>query len=632
MLSSIRVVVMAALTVAVIVATPTQDARAQPGIARQSFNWDKEPCDGKYLVPKDTGKFYIFLGCMAVTRETVVRTGDKCANPDNIVQLPANSRFAVWLEARFSDGVKCLVVTPDVNIPFAAGSRIILPLYYEKAGISLTYLPNDGRFLVALDIVAKRFVHRPIMTQLAEKSPSALEENPAANKPTLTGDSTESDPPKPRPTDDARNDAPSKSCVSPSTSTPAVADLALDQAQYVVEPRKDIIVDDILSFEQITDEFVESQVLANPFARSKVRYFPAKSLKYLDGFKTSDGKSLPRHFASIDVPREAGFEPTLSGLSYELRIVATQRGLAALKLQLVQGFFKRGPQVKLTIAWDEIDSNGKLKPMRSFNSFEALPSISTPPVTLTEQQFGNLINDITTHLAPPSARFDHLMIVKGDWAAPHTIISPLTAFAERKKEQGAFGYWMSFYSERTSANGNAYLKATLEKEGIGALIEARTEGEALIAEPKKLHFRIVEEAKSKAIREKKGAEKADEGLVTDVFGIGPTGHLISKQQINRLVAALGELSTEFKEHVAAEGKSTKLIQLRIEEAVPGFKVPKTAPAWLRRTISSVPKDEVEQAQQDIERATKALQEILAEKCDYRVFVTDHRLGWSPRPN
>lgn len=589
-------------------------------------------CDGSYVRPKNTN-LLIMVGCMIVTKELTVRGGGGCSNPNTDVTLPPNGRYAIWRESRFTEGGDaCLIVTPDIDVAADFAGPIVLPWDWEKQGITIEHFIGIRKYLLgardetvrlAWDYLTRRWTDAPETEFIKGKGPPGPASSAAAPK--SSGDLT-------RRAGGSHGSVSGNACVQSNDLAPGMAEAISSQVQYVVAPKGGEKSDDIALYEPIADEYVERQKIQNPFARTRTRYFALKSLKY-DATGSVDGQ--PHHIALIDLPADTAVEGIAVGLTYDLRIVASQRGLALLKPKTLQALFQKSSPVRFNIAWDEIDNDGKLKPTQYFNSFAALPADATvaPRVALTGDQFGKLMNDIVDVLTSASVRFDHMMMVKGDWAAPSTVIATLKRLADAKKEQGSFGYWLTIYSERTSAYGNAYLKAALDVEGIGKLEEARSDNGPLIAEPQKLQLNIAEEAKSKAIREKRPAAASIDKATTDVLGIGETGFLMERKQATNLRDQLVQLTDEFRREAAstdAQQSGGKPIQVRLEEKVPGLKVPRTAATWYRRTIALLSVEDRKEATDSVASATDAIGKLLMEnRCD-RVYISDKMLGWTAR--
>jgi hypothetical protein len=598
------------------------------------FAWARPPCGGTYSLPQ-RNDLSTFIGCLIVSKEATVQAGrDGCISAKAPIKLPANSRFSIWRETYFADGEPCLLVRPRAGMGIDSGAVLVLPVEYEKQGIKIERLVSEDKATRWVwNVLDSDYVPATGPQRLEQRIPWAPAISAPAAKP--LGDPIRLDIDKKA--DTLQHSSSANACVSPADLARGATEAVIRQVQYVIVPNGRGISKEITVYEQIADEYVDrGQVVLSPFAKARTQYVPLTSLKYEKNYVIGTGDPRPRHFAAIGVPADTTFQGGDAAPVYNLRIVATRRGIRLLQPKALQSIFQQGPPVRLNIWWDEIGSDGKLKPTQTFNSFGSLPidPMESPlRVAMTEQQFGHLLNDIVDDLVSPSLRFEHLIIVKGDWAAPSSVITTLKRLAVAKKKQGAFGYWMTIYSERTSAHGNAYLKAALDIEGFGQLEEARVDDAPLITEPQKLQFNVVEEAANKAIREKKNARAAAEKVTTDVLGMGETGFLMARQPAYNLYDALEQLAADLRgEAVFADAPSVngKPIQLRVEEKVPGLRVPMTAEPWYRRAIGGLGAVEKRRAAEAIENAADALRKLLVNvQCD-RLFVADKILGWAAR--
>jgi len=413
------------------------------------------------------------------------------------------------------------------------------------------------------------------------------------------------------------------------------------QAKYVavLKPNQAEKID---RFATISNEYYDDATIDNPFVNApegeRQHVVEVRSLKSYDKLKRRTGEVRAAHIGEVILPENRAAK-TERPIEIRLRIIATRfslnllapRNLAAL---IARDYVKR---IRFQITYDQIIGPGALAEPRQFSNFEDLASqVTNDPLSLSEQQTGELFELIAQRLKSTSSKHDHVVIAKENWAAP---ISTAESLLEITKGENA--NWLSVYSTPTAAHGNSYIRAAMDRTSAGRFYSAApARGENAIPASRTFVESLYSTAETRSLREGLTTSASEEPrtILVDLYDIietpgEDTGHVVDAGQMGQFIKKLEQLSRMIQDklngtRLAANGIS--LDHFHRKSSPPFLIVPTSADLSFMRadSLALMTKKSVESMGENINylMETRAFK-VRSLQCD-AYFVSDKRLGFA----
>jgi len=413
------------------------------------------------------------------------------------------------------------------------------------------------------------------------------------------------------------------------------------QAKYVavLKPNQAEKID---RFATISNEYYDDATIDNPFVNApegeRQHVVEVRSLKSYDKLKRRTGEVRAAHIGEVILPENRAAK-TERPVEIRLRIIATRLSLNLLAPRKLAALIARDyvKRIRFQITYDQIIGPGALAEPRQFSNFEDLASqVTNDPLSLSEQQTGELFELIAQQLKSTSSKYDHVVIAKENWAAP---ISTAESLLEITKGENA--NWLSVYSTPTAAHGNSYIRAAMDRTSAGRFYSAApARGENAIPASRTFVESLYSTAETRSLREGLTTSASEEPrtILVDLYDIietpgEDTGHVVDAGQMGQFIKKLEQLSRMIQDklngtRLAANGIS--LDHFHRKSSPPFLIVPTSADLSFMRadSLALMTKKSVESMGENINylMETRAFK-VRSLQCD-AYFVSDKRLGFA----
>ncbi|MDX2263634.1 MAG: hypothetical protein NW215_01500 [Hyphomicrobiales bacterium] len=562
-------------------------------------------------------------GCLYVRAPVKIPIGEECGKPTRTVTIEAGSRFVVLTPRLHKDKKNyCLSLRDDAYenqvLYFKDSKTNVVSLPFSLEECNLQYLPLPSAWIAAAGTALPDPSDRKAVERIDEPSPTFDNCTPILGpiEPRATPEAVEvarAERPEPPPVPERRDETPGdglplvlrefggkplKTCDrrnaeavvcarGPRGSVSRYCDLhgaALAKIGYHIQPHKNPNHLKIPIFEKSEAGYFDTSEQPNAYLKTETPFFRAESLTMLRGHALAGAADKAKerrdwHLIQVAVPKDVKAEDSLTEAAYKLRVVASRRGLARADFAAIDKAMSRGPlRVKFDIVWDEIGPKGELQPPRTLASLAELAKLADPEkLDIGATGFETVASDIKARISPASQTFDRMIIVKELWDAPLPAVATLVEFFKAKKAStpGLPIKWLTVFSERAPAYGNAYLQAAFNKEFMGEFVEeldGASPNRPLI-NAAEFAKQAADEARAKAARQAKPGAKSSDEIITAAETVAETtGHIASRATLAEMLTALRDLRAEYTDEKRRSQRMT-IAQL-LDKSIDGFKTPK----------------------------------------------------------